>query len=68
MTPPKLMSWNIQEGSNGRLDTIVALIRAHKPDSVALLEVDNLRNAEALASELQMALTYGEANCLSAVP
>jgi len=34
---------------------------------VALLEVDSLRNAEALASELRMALTYGEANCPSAV-
>jgi len=61
------MSWNIQEGGDGRLDAIAALIRAHKPDCAALLEVDSQRNAEALASELRMALTYGEANCPSAV-
>jgi exodeoxyribonuclease III len=67
MSPLKLMSWNIQEGGDGRLDAIAALIRAHKPDCVALLEVDSLRNAEALASELRMALTYGDANCPSAV-
>ena len=67
MSPFKLMSWNIQEGGDGRLDAIAALIRTHKPDCVALLEVDSLRNAEALASELRMALTFGEANCPSAV-
>jgi endonuclease/exonuclease/phosphatase family metal-dependent hydrolase len=68
MTPLKLMSWNIQEGGGeGRLDAIAALIGAQKPDCVALLEVDSLRNADALASELRMALTYGEANCPSAV-
>ena len=67
MTALKLISWNIQEGGSGRLDAIAALIRSHKRDCVALLEVDSLRNAEALASELRMALTYGEANCPSAV-
>src|SRR5258708_7934092 len=67
MTPVKLMGWNIQEGGDGRLHAIAALIGAHKPDCVALLEVDSLRNAEALASELRMTLTYGEANCPSAV-
>ena len=67
MTPLKLMSWNIQEGGDGRLDPIAALIRAHKPDCVAVLEVDSLGNAEALASELRMAVTYGGANCPSAV-
>ena len=67
MTSLKLMSWNIQEGGDARLDAIAALIGAQKPDCVALLEVDGLGNAEALASELRMALTYGEANCPSAV-
>src|SRR6266699_6860474 len=67
MTSLKLMSWNIQEGGDARLDAIAALIGAQKPDCVALLEVDRLGNAEALASELRMALTYGEANCPSAV-
>ncbi|TME28491.1 MAG: hypothetical protein E6I75_23570 [Chloroflexi bacterium] len=67
MTSLKLMSWNIQEGGDGRLDAIAALIGAQKPDCVALLEMDSLGNAEALASELRMALTYGQANCPSAV-
>jgi len=67
MTLLKLMSWNIQEGGDGRMDAIAALIRAHKPDCVALLEVDSRRNAEVLASELRMRLTYAEANCPSAV-
>jgi endonuclease/exonuclease/phosphatase family metal-dependent hydrolase len=67
MTPITVMTWNIQEGGDGHLHTVAALIRAQKPDCVALLEVDSLRNAEALASELRMALTHGQANCLSAV-
>jgi endonuclease/exonuclease/phosphatase family metal-dependent hydrolase len=67
MTPLKLMSWNIQEGGGGRLASIAALVRTHNPDCVALLEVDSLRNAEALASELRMTLTFGESNCPSGV-
>jgi endonuclease/exonuclease/phosphatase family metal-dependent hydrolase len=42
MTSLKLMSWNIQEGGDARLDAIAALIGAQKPDCVALLEVDSL--------------------------
>lgn len=67
MSPLKLMSWNIQEGGEDRLDAIAAVIRANKPDCAALLEADSLPNAEALAAELRMTLTYGAANCPSAV-
>src|SRR5258708_39692141 len=67
MSPLKLMSWNIQEGGDDRLDAIAVVMRANKPDRVALLEADSLSDAEALASELGMTLTYGAANCLSAV-
>jgi len=61
------MSWNIQEGGDDRLDAIAVVMRANKPDCLALLEADSLSNAEALASELGMTLSYGAANCPSAV-
>jgi hypothetical protein len=67
MSALELMSWNIREGGDARLDAIVAFMRANKPDCVALLEADSLPNAEALASELGMTLTNGAANCPSAV-
>ena len=67
MTALKVMSFNIQEGGDGRLQAIAELIRAQDADCVALLEADSLANVEALARDLHMALTYGEANCPSAV-
>ena len=53
MTTLKLMSWNIQEGGDGRRDAIAALVRAQKPHCVALLEADSLTIAEAHTSELR---------------
>jgi len=67
ISPLKIMSWNIQEGGDDRLDAIAVVMRANKPDCLALLEADSLSNAEALASELGMTLSYGAANCPSAV-
>jgi endonuclease/exonuclease/phosphatase family metal-dependent hydrolase len=67
MAALKVMSFNIQEGGDGRLQAIAELIRAQDADCVALLEADSLANVEALARDLHMALTYGEANCPSAV-
>lgn len=67
MSRLKLISWNIQDGGETRLDVIAAVLRACKPDCAALLEGDSLRNAEALASELRMTLKYGVANSPSAV-
>jgi exodeoxyribonuclease III len=67
MTSLKVMSFNIQEGGDGRLQAIAELIRAQDADCVALLEADSLANVEALARDVHMTLTYGEANCPSAV-
>jgi exodeoxyribonuclease III len=67
MTALKVMSFNIQEGGDGRLHVIAELIRAQNADCVALLEADSLTNVEALARDRHMSLTYGEANCPSAV-
>src|SRR5690348_9430877 len=67
MSALKVVSFNIQEGGDHRLESIASLIRAQDPDCVALLEADCVENAEALARDLHMTVTYGEANCPSAV-
>jgi exodeoxyribonuclease III len=45
----------------------VALLRAQDADFVALVEANSRDNAQVLARQLGVALTYGEANCPSAV-
>jgi exodeoxyribonuclease III len=67
MPPLKVLSLNIQEGCGDRVQSIVALLRAQDADFVALLEANSRDNAQVLARQLGMALTYGEANCPSAV-
>ncbi len=58
----KVLSYNIWGGGEDRLPTIAAVVRGQRPDAVALLEATSRANAETLARELQMALTFGEAN------
>jgi exodeoxyribonuclease III len=67
MAPLKVVSFNIQEGGGDRLQLIAGLVAAERADFVALLEADRRDNAQAVARQLQMTLTYGEANCPSAV-
>ena len=46
----------------GRLPAIAEVIRAKRPDAVALLEATDQAMAEALARAVDMDLTFGEAN------
>ncbi len=62
-----VLSYNIQEGGEGRLPLIVGVIRKRRPDAVALLEANSRANAETLAHDLGMHLAYGEANSAYAV-
>lgn len=58
----KVLSYNIQEGGRGRLRSIAELIRAQRPDVVALLEANSRSGAWVLARHLKMELAYGNAN------
>jgi exodeoxyribonuclease III len=58
----KVMSYNIENGGAGRLGLLVDVIRRQQPDAVALLEATDRSAVEALAYQLGMHLTYGEAN------
>jgi len=58
----KVITWNIWNGGEGRLDAIAHVLREHEPDVVALQEA-NVRGAvESLAAGLEMQLVYGKAN------
>jgi exodeoxyribonuclease III len=60
--PLRLLSYNILAGGEDRLSLIAAVIQQQHPDVVALLEARSRSNAEALAQQLGMHLTFGEAN------
>ncbi len=60
--PLRVLSYNILDGGQERLPRIVNVIRRSQPDAVALLEANSRPNAEWLARELDMHLTFGEAN------
>jgi exodeoxyribonuclease-3 len=57
-----VLSYNILYGGEERLSHIAHIIDQQQPDVVALLEANSLPNAEALARQLGMQLTFGEAN------
>jgi endonuclease/exonuclease/phosphatase family metal-dependent hydrolase len=58
----KVVSYNIREGGDDRLQGIAAIIRKQQPDAVALLEATSRANALTLAQDLEMQLVFGEAN------
>jgi exodeoxyribonuclease III len=58
----KVLSYNIREGGDDRLQGIAAIIRKQQPDAVALLEATSRANALTLAQDLEMQLAFGEAN------
>lgn len=60
--PWHVLSYNILNGGQERLPHIANVIRRSQPDAVALLEANSRPNAEWLARELDMHLTFGEAN------
>jgi len=57
-----ILSYNILFGGEDRLPLIARVIEKQQPDVVALLEANSRANAEALARQLGMNLTFGEAN------
>jgi hypothetical protein len=52
----KVLSYNIQEGGDGRLVAIGRIIRAQRLHLVALLEASSRANTEALAGDAAMHL------------
>jgi exodeoxyribonuclease-3 len=58
----RLLSYNILMGGEDRLQHIAHVIAQQQPDVVALLEANERTNAETLARQLQMNLTFGTAN------
>lgn len=62
MPPLRILSYNILAGGEDRLSLIASVIGKLQPDVVALQEARSRPNAEALAHQLGMNLTFGEAN------
>lgn len=58
----RVLSYNILTGGEDRLPLIASVIQKQQPDVLALLEANSRSNAEALAHQMDMSLTFGEAN------
>ncbi len=58
----RILSYNILFGGEERLPHIANVIRQQQPDAVALLEANDSRNAQTLAEQLEMQLSFGTAN------
>jgi exodeoxyribonuclease-3 len=63
----RLVTWNIWNGGEGRLDAIEHVLRERDADVVALQEANDRDAVEHLASSLGMQLVYGDANSEFAV-
>ena len=59
----RVLSYNIWDGGGERLPAIADVIRAERPDAVALQEATP-EGAEALAQELRMELAFGEGDSI----
>ena len=57
-----ILSYNILEGGKDRFPLIGSVIQQQQPDVVAFQEARSRSNVEALAQQLGMSLTFGEAN------
>lgn len=57
-----ILSYNILAGGENRLPLIASVIQQQQPDIVALQEARSRSNAEALAHQLDMSFTFGEAH------
>jgi exodeoxyribonuclease-3 len=58
----RVMTWNIWNGGEGRLDAIERVIRAQDADVVAVQEANDRGAVEMLGALLGMNVAYGEAN------
>jgi exodeoxyribonuclease III len=63
----RLVTWNIWNGGEDRLEAIERVLREQKADVVALQEANDRQAVERLASSLQLQVVYGEANSEYAV-
>ena len=63
----RVLTWNIWNGGEGRLDAIARVLRAQDADVVALQEANDRGAVEMLADRLEMGLVYGQANSEFAV-
>jgi exodeoxyribonuclease III len=63
----RLLTWNIWNGGEGRLDAIERVLREQDADAVALQEANDRSAVAHLAASLDMQLVYGEANSEFAV-
>jgi exodeoxyribonuclease III len=63
----RLVTWNIWNGGEGRLEAIERVLREQDADVVALQEANDRVAVEHLASSLAMELVYGEGNSEYAV-
>ena len=58
----RIVCYNILDGGEDRLSTILAILRELRPDAAAVVEANDRGNVEWLAANLGMHLTFGEAN------
>lgn len=58
----RVLTYNIWNGGEERLDDITAVLAGADPDAVALVEATSRTNAGELARRLGMELVFGEAN------
>jgi exodeoxyribonuclease-3 len=63
----RLVTWNIWNGGERRIEAIERVLREQDADVVALQEATDRTGVERLASSLEMELVYGEANSEYAV-
>jgi len=63
----RLVTWNIWNGGEGRLEAIDRVLREQDGDVIALQEANDPAAVERLASSLEMELVYGEGNSEYAV-
>jgi exodeoxyribonuclease-3 len=63
----RLVTWNIWNGGEGRLDAIERVLREQDADVIALQEANDRAGVETLGASLGMEVVYGEANSEFAV-
>jgi exodeoxyribonuclease-3 len=63
----RVLTWNIWNGGEGRLDAIERVLREQDADVVALQEANDREAVETLGSRLGMEVVYGDANSAFAV-
>ena len=63
----RVLTWNIWNGGEGRLDAIERVLREQEANVVALQEANDRTAVETLGARLGMDVVYGEANSAFAV-